>query len=91
MQMTELSNIATQPSPTAAATSTASPASTAVAIPGPQEFIVLTRPVTIQVPYGVTTLAAGTKLPVVSRDASTVNVRYLEQVYPVPAAATESR
>jgi hypothetical protein len=58
--------------------STPPPASAQAASPGAQEFIVLIQPVTFRIPCGQTTLACGTRLPVVSRDAVMVNVRYLD-------------
>lgn len=81
MQMTESNAVAAQP-----------PASKPAATPEAQEqFVVLTQPVTIRIFYGTTTLAPGTRLQVVSRDAGTVNVRYMDQVYPIPAASAEGR
>jgi hypothetical protein len=62
-----------------------------VAIATPPQFITITQPVTIQIPYGTTVLSAGMKLPVVSRDAAAVRVRYLNDVYAVPIAATDLR
>ena len=83
------SSIATHPSPVPLPpppTVTAPPAAT----PAPQEFVVLTQPVTIQIHYGSTTLPPSTRLPVVSRDSATVMVHYLDQVYPIPAASTDA-
>src|SRR5438876_9823007 len=42
----------------------------------------ITKPVTIQMPYGITVLQPGMKLPVISRDAPAVRVRYMNDVYP---------
>ncbi len=56
--------------------------------PAPQEFVVVTRPIEIKVPYGTTILQPGTKLPVVARNPQTVNVKYMDAVYPLPASAT---
>jgi hypothetical protein len=68
---------------------TASTAST----PQPAEqsqlgFVVVTRPITIKVPYGTTVIQPGTRLPVVARNPQTVNVKYMDAVYPLPASAT---
>lgn len=71
------------PRPPAASTP-APPAATTEA----EEFVVLTQAVRIRIPYGETTLPPGTKLPVVSRTDSAVNIRYLDQIYPIPAAST---
>jgi hypothetical protein len=57
----------------------------------PEEFVTITRPVTIQIPYGQTVLPPGMKLPVVSRDASTIRVRYMNAIYAIPVSATELR
>jgi hypothetical protein len=53
------------------------------------QFVTLTQPVKVKVPYGETTLPRGLKLPVLSRDAQTVTVRYLDSTYPIPLAATD--
>jgi hypothetical protein len=54
-----------------------------------ESTVTLTQPVTIKIAYGETTLPAGTKLPVVSRDGQTVLVRYMGQVYPLPLSRTD--
>jgi len=53
------------------------------------EFVTLTRPVTIQVPYGTTVLKPGMKLPVLSRDSQTVDVRYMDARYTIPISFTD--
>src|ERR1051326_7587413 len=56
----------------------------AAAIPqatAPEQFITLTRPVTIQIPFGTTVLQPGTKLPILSRDSQNVDVRYMDARY----------
>jgi hypothetical protein len=58
-----------------------SPTPTAV----PQEFV------TIQIPYGTTVLQPGLRLPVISRDAQTVRVRYMNEVFAIPVASTHLR
>lgn len=55
----------------------------------PQDFVTITQPVTIQIPYGTTVLHPGMKLPIISRDAQTVHVRYLDQIYPIPITSTD--
>jgi phosphatidylserine/phosphatidylglycerophosphate/cardiolipin synthase-like enzyme len=60
--------------------------------PSPSEtsqFVTLTQPVTIKIPFGQTVLAAGTRLPLVSHDEQQVRVRYLDAEYQIPAAATD--
>lgn len=78
-------------SPTPA--TSAPPATVTTSIPQPsaasEQFITLTKPVTIQVPYGSTVLPAGTKLPVLSRDAQNVDVRYLNARYTIPISFTD--
>jgi hypothetical protein len=58
------------------------------ATPRPQ-MATLTQPVKIKIPYGETTLPAGAKLSVVSRDAKTVTVRYMGGNYVIPIASTD--
>jgi hypothetical protein len=53
-----------------------------------EQFITLTKPVTIQVPYGTAVLPAGTKLQVLSRDSQSVDVRYLDARYTIPISST---
>jgi hypothetical protein len=73
----------TQPQATPQITATATPI---VPTPtaAPQEFVTITQPVTIQIPYGTTVLQPGLKLPVVSRDTSTVRVRYTAEIHRLP-------
>jgi phosphatidylserine/phosphatidylglycerophosphate/cardiolipin synthase-like enzyme len=52
------------------------------------KFVTLTESVTIKLPFGQTTIARGTKLPVVSRDAKSVRVRYMDSVYDIPISST---
>ncbi len=56
----------------------------------PEQFVTIMQPVAIHVPYGTVVLQPGTKLPVVSRSVGTVNVRYLNETYPVPSSATDA-
>ena len=74
------------PSPQVAPTVPAVPSATA-----PQQFATILRAVKIKVPYGETVLQRGTRLPIVSRDATTVTVRYLDSTYPIPVASTDLR
>jgi hypothetical protein len=80
----------------AKATTTSTAQSVAAASPLPtvavqQEFVTITKPVTIQIPYGTTTLPRGMKLLVVSRDANNVRVRYLDGTYAIPVLVTDAR
>ncbi|MDP9004309.1 MAG: hypothetical protein M3N12_05905, partial [Verrucomicrobiota bacterium] len=59
--------------------------------PQPPQFITLLQPVRLKIPYGETLVPRGTKLPVVSHDAKTVTVRYLDNSYPIPIAYTDFR
>jgi endonuclease/exonuclease/phosphatase family metal-dependent hydrolase len=58
--------------------------------PAPQ-FVTLTQPVRIKIPYGETVLPRGLKLPIVSRDAQTVRVKYLDGTQVIPITATDLR
>ncbi len=70
----------------------ASPAQTvqasATAIPA-QQFLTLTRPVGIKIPYGETVLPRGMRLPVVSRSGQTVTVQYLGQSQTIEIDSTD--
>jgi hypothetical protein len=72
---------------------TAPPTQPAAPIPQPtapnEQFVTLTKPVPVQVPYGSTVLQPGTKLQVLSRDQQTVDVRYLDARYTIPISATD--
>ena len=88
----------TPPSPTIpgpAATITPAPTAIVTATPivntpsvQPQS-VTITKAVTIRIPYGQTTLARGTKLPFVSRDAQSVTVRYAGEKYTIPISSTD--
>jgi phosphatidylserine/phosphatidylglycerophosphate/cardiolipin synthase-like enzyme len=54
-----------------------------------RKFVTLIESVTIKIPFGETVIAAGTRLPVVSRDQEQVRVRYLDAEYSIPAASTD--
>ena len=74
------------PSPSAQAIPTAKPASSA-----PRQFATIMQPVKIKIPYGETVLPRGTQLPIVSQDATTVTVRYLDGTYSIPISSTDLR
>jgi hypothetical protein len=54
-------------------------------------FVTMTAPVKIKILYGETVIPAGSKLPIVSRDATTVTVSYLDGSYAVPISSTDLR
>ena len=84
-------------SPATAKTSSELKASPSPAIPIPQttvtseQFVTLTRPVPVQIPNGSTVLQAGMKLPVLSRDAQTIDVRYMDARYSIPISCTDAK
>jgi endonuclease/exonuclease/phosphatase family metal-dependent hydrolase len=55
------------------------------------QFVTLIQPVRIKIPYGETVLPRGLKLPVISRDAQTVTVKYLDGTQTIPIASTDLR
>jgi hypothetical protein len=57
----------------------------------PQQYVTILRAVKIKIPYGETILQRGMRLQIVSRDANTVTVRYLDGTYPIPIASTDLR
>jgi hypothetical protein len=58
--------------------------------PQPQpQFVTLMQPVKIKIPYGETVLPRGSKLPIVSHDARTITVRYLDGTYAIPIGSTD--
>jgi endonuclease/exonuclease/phosphatase family metal-dependent hydrolase len=84
----------TRPSTEAIAAKAASPPSNSSGVlPSPsapvaETTVTIVRPVTIQIPYGQSVLPAGMKLPLVSRDAQTVRVKYMGVVQTIPLAST---
>jgi hypothetical protein len=56
-----------------------------------QRYVTILRAVKIKIPYGETVLQRGMRLPVVSQDATTVTVRYLDGTYAIPIASTDMR
>jgi endonuclease/exonuclease/phosphatase family metal-dependent hydrolase len=57
-------------------------------MPIAETTVTIVRPVTIQIPYGQTVLPAGMKLPLVSRDAHTVQVKYMGRIQTIPVGST---
>ncbi|PZR75953.1 MAG: hypothetical protein DLM73_04020 [Chthoniobacterales bacterium] len=55
------------------------------------QFVTITQPVKIKIPYGETVLQRGTRLSVLSHDAKTVRVRYLDAIYAIPITSTDFR
>ena len=53
------------------------------------QFVTLTQPVKIKIPYGETVLPRGLKLAVLSRDAQSVTVKYLDETPTIPISATD--
>jgi hypothetical protein len=72
---------AAPPEPTAAAPPTATP----------QQFATIVQPIKIKIPYGETTLAPGTKLPIVSRSGQTVVVKFMDGTQSIPISSTDLR
>jgi len=78
------------PSPTASTHSpTPAPASPRNS-PQPQ-FVTIIKPVKIKILYGETMIPPGTRLRVVSHDAQTVTVSYLDGTYAIPISLTDFR
>ena len=80
----------TTPAPRAEAPAEATPPAAPTA-PLPKQFVTLTQPVKIKIPYGETVLPRGMKLPIVSRNAQTVVVRYMDGTPAIPIASTDLR
>jgi hypothetical protein len=84
-------SVAPQPSrppATAIAASSATTTATASSATAPQE-VTITQPVKAEISYGDTVLRPGTKLPLISRDAHSVRVRYVDQIITVPLESTD--
>jgi hypothetical protein len=87
------------PGPTTVVSQTASLAPTPSPSPTPApvtltpatqpQFVTITAPVTIQIPYGQITLNRGTKLPFVSREAQSVTIQYMGKKYSIPIKSTD--
>lgn len=56
-----------------------------------EQFATITKPVTVQIPHGTTVLQPGMRLPILSRDSQTVDVRYLDARYAIPVSSTDLR
>jgi len=73
----------------------ATPAPALNAVPTPAvsapttQFVTLTQPVRIKIAYGETVLPRGLKLPLISRDAQSVTVKYLDETPTIPLSATD--
>jgi hypothetical protein len=64
--------------------------STATPAPHEPNVVILTKPVSITVQYGVIGIRAGTKLPFISRMGDKVRVRYSDGAdYEIPISATD--
>ena len=61
----------------------------ATTVPAAPQFATLTQPVKIKIPYGETVLPRGLKLAVVSRNAQTVTVQYLDGTQNIPISSTD--
>jgi hypothetical protein len=66
----------------------ATPFVSVVSTPIPQ-FAILKQPVKIKILYGETVIPAGTRLPVVSVDSTTVRVKYMGDVQTIPITAAQ--
>jgi hypothetical protein len=77
----------TIPAPAANTTTMVVPAP---APPSTPQYVTLTQPVKIKIPYGETVLPRGLKLAVLSRNGQTVTVKYLDANYAIPSASTDS-
>jgi len=53
------------------------------------QFATITQPLRIKVPYGEIVLPRGLKLSVLSRNAQTVTVKYLDETQVIPISATD--
>jgi endonuclease/exonuclease/phosphatase family metal-dependent hydrolase len=80
---------ATAPAPSVPAITAAASSAPPKPARDTEQFATITRAVTIQIPYGETTLPRGLKLPVLSRNAQTVTVRYLDGSHQIPISATD--
>lgn len=72
------------PSPVSSPIASTIPSSSKTA----EQFVTIAKPITIQVPYGTTVLQPGMQLPILSRDAQTVDVRYMDARYTIPLSST---
>lgn len=56
-----------------------------------EQFVTITKPVTVEIPHGTTVLQPGMRLPVLSRNSQSVDVRYLDARYAIPISSTDLR
>ncbi len=63
----------------------------ALASPTTNQLVTITQPVRVKIAYGETILQPGTKLPLVSRDATTVRVQFMGETQILPISATDLR
>ena len=75
------------PAATAPPIRTTAPAPSAP--PQTQQYATITQPVRIKIPYGEAVLPRGLKLTVISRDAQTVTVQYLDGTQTIPISSTD--
>ena len=83
-----------KPAPAASPVQTPSPKAIRKEQPTPTEsrkFVTITVPVKIKILYGETVIPRGAKLSIISRDATTVTVSYLDGTYAVPISSTDLR
>jgi hypothetical protein len=59
--------------------------------PAQRQFVTVTKPVKIKIPYGETIIPAGTKLRIISHGGQTVRVNYLDGTYAIPISSTDLR
>jgi hypothetical protein len=76
----------TPPAANNAPTTNTAPTPTKPPLP---QFVTLTQPVKIKILYGEAVLPRGLKLAVVSRDAQTVTVQYLDGTQKIPISSTD--
>jgi hypothetical protein len=67
------------------------PATVSFPPPQQQQFVTVTTPVRIKILYGETVIPQGTRLRIVSQDAQSVTVSYLDGTYAIPISSTDFR
>lgn len=72
-------------------TTPVAPPTSPVSTPAAQQFVTIVQPVKIKIPYGETTLPRGAKFPIVSRQAQTVVIQYMDGTYSIPITSTDLR
>lgn len=86
---TDAQKIAPAPSPPARATVPVLAPPSIPAASEQEQLVTIIKAVAIKIPYGETVLQPGTRLPLVSRDATNVQVRYLGEIQSIPISATD--